>query len=145
MELRTSLAMHLRAAYFSIRRTAQSRLADSNATADQVVVMTLLAEEPALTQREIVERSYSDPSTVRAMLVLLEERGWVRRDADPNDARVRRVSLTPNGRRQQRHLQRVGHIGDPTNMENLLSKEELRVVTACLQRIVSRQAELAIR
>lgn len=134
--------MQLRAAYFSMRRTALMRLEASEATPDQVVVMTLLAEEPALTQQEIVERSFSDPSTVRAMLVLLEQRGWVQRDFDPEDARVRRVSLTAEGRKQQRRLQRIGHIGDPTNMEDLLSEEELRVVTDCLNRIASRQAEL---
>jgi DNA-binding MarR family transcriptional regulator len=136
--------MQLRAAYFSVRRTAQARLAESGATADQVVVMTLLAEEPKLTQQEIVERSFSDPSTVRAMLELLEDRGWVRRDSDPEDARVRRVKLTAEGRKQQRRLQRIGQIGDPTNMENLLSDAELRVVTDCLKRIANTQAELGI-
>lgn len=144
MGLRDSLAMHLRAAYFSVRRTAQTRLAGSGATADQVVVMTLLAEEPGLTQQEIVERSFSDPSTVRAMLELLEDRGWVRRDSDPDDARVRRVSLTAEGRKQQRRLQRIGHIGDPTNMEKLLSDKELSIVLDCLKRIANRQAELGI-
>ncbi|MEQ1824965.1 MAG: MarR family transcriptional regulator [Pirellula sp.] len=144
MGLRDSLAMHLRAAYFSIRRTAQTRLAGSGATTDQVVVMTLLAEEAGLTQQEIVERSFSDPSTVRAMLKLLEDRDWVRRDFDPNDARVRRVSLTAEGRKQQRRLQRIAHIGDPINMEKLLSEAELRVVTDCLKRIANRQADLGI-
>ncbi len=141
MGLRDSLAMQLRAAYFSLRRTAQARLVASGATVDQVVVMTLLTEEPGMTQREIVERSFSDPSTVRAMLVLLEQRGWVRREPDPDDARVRRVSLTAEGRKQHRQLQRIGHIGDPTDMENLMSKNELRVVTNCLKRIAQRQAE----
>jgi DNA-binding MarR family transcriptional regulator len=141
--LRDSLAMHLRAAYFSLRRTAQTRLAESGATVDQAVVMTLLAEEPALTQREIVDRSFSDPSTVRAMLVLLEQRNWVRRESDPVDARVWRVSLTAEGRKQQRRLQRIGHIGDSTNMENLLSEEELKVVSDCLKRIARKQLEVA--
>ena len=134
--------MQLRAAYFAVRRTAQSRLAASGATVDQVVVMTLLTEEPGMTQREIVERSFSGPSTVRAMLVLLEQRGWVRRESDPDDARVRCVSLTAEGRKQHRQLQRIGHIGDPTNLEDLMSAEELRVVTKCLKRIAQRQAEL---
>lgn len=141
--LRDSLVMDLRAAYYSVRRTAQTRLAGSEGTVDQVVVMTLLAEEPALTQAEIVERSFSDPSTIRAMLVLLERRGWVRRASDPADARVRRVSLTAKGRRQQRRLQRIAHIGDSSNMENLFSSEELDIVRDCLRRVAGRQAEIA--
>lgn len=112
---------------------------------DQVVVMTLLSEEPGLTQQAIIERSCSDPSTVRAMLVLLERRGWVRRESNPHDKRVRRVSLTAEGRRQQRRLQGVSPIGADENMEQLLSKEELRVVAECLKRIVSRQSVLADR
>ena len=126
--LREGLAMRLREAYFSIRRTAQTRLAASGATVDQVVVLTLISEEPGLSQRDIVERSFSDPSTIRAMLVLLEERGWVCREFDPGDARLRKVYLTPEGRKQQRRLKRIGHIGDPTNMENLFTDEELEGV-----------------
>ena len=142
MGLRDSLAMQLREAYFSIRRSGQTRLTPTGATVDQVVVLTLLAEEEGMTQREIVERSFSDPSTVRAMLVLLEKRGWVRREFDPDDARVRRVSLTVEGRKQQRRLKRIGYIGDPANMENLLTDEELRVVTDCLKRIARKQVEV---
>lgn len=143
MGLRDSLAMRLRPAYFSIRRTPLARLAGSGATVDQVVAMTLLAEEPGLTQREIVDRSFSDPSTVRAMLVLLEQRGWVRRQCDPEDARVWRVSLTAEGRKQQRRLQRIGHIGDSTIMEQVLSDDELRIVHDCLKRIADSQSQLA--
>ena len=73
MGLRDSLAMQLREAYFSIRRSAQARVAASGATVDQVVVLTLISEQQGLTQRDIVQRSCSDPSTIRAMLVLLEE------------------------------------------------------------------------
>ena len=39
----------------------------------------------------------SDPSTVRAMLVLLEERGLVSRDTHPTDGRARTVALTAVG------------------------------------------------
>jgi DNA-binding MarR family transcriptional regulator len=135
--------MQLREAYFSIRRSAQARLTATGATVDQVVVLTLIAEEQGLTQRDIVERSCSDPSTIRAMLVLLEKRGWIRRDFDPNDARVWRVSLSAEGRKQQRRLKRIAHIGDPTRMENLLADDELQIVRNCLQRIAGKQAEVA--
>ena len=142
MGFRDSLANRLRQAYFSIRRTAQAYLAGTGATVDQVVVLTVLAAEEGLTQRDIVERSFSDPSTIRAMLVLLEKRGWVRREFDPDDARVRRVFLTAEGRQQEERLVRIGHVGNPNNLENLLTDEELRIVTDCLERIARRQAEV---
>ena len=50
----------------------------------------------------------SDPSTVRAMLVLLEERGLVEREAHPTDARARTVALTAKGRRAYRRLWTAG-------------------------------------
>ena len=50
----------------------------------------------------------SDPSTVRAMLVLLEERGLVRRDPHPTDGRARTAALTAAVRRKFRQLWKAG-------------------------------------
>ena len=50
----------------------------------------------------------SDPSTVRAMLVLLEQRGLVERDTHPTDARARTVALTAKGKRAFRRLWAAG-------------------------------------
>jgi DNA-binding MarR family transcriptional regulator len=65
-------------------------------TADQFVLLALLAEQDGITQRELTQRASSDPNTVRAMLVLLENRGLVARH--PVDARAHRVTLTRKGR-----------------------------------------------
>jgi DNA-binding MarR family transcriptional regulator len=103
---------------------------------DQVVMMSLLAEEDGLTQKDLVERAFSDPSTVRAMLVLLERRGLVRREVCDEDARARRVYLTSEGRRQQKSLVRRSHIGDATRLEALFDDEELQLLRGFLQRII---------
>jgi DNA-binding MarR family transcriptional regulator len=139
VDFRDSLAMRLREAYFSIRRSAQQHLSGTGATVDQVVVLTLLAAEEGLTQQDLVERAFSDPSTIRQILVLLEKRLWIRRESCSADARAKRVYLTAEGRKQQRQLKRMGHIGDPRNMEDLLSPKELQMVVDCLQRISSAQ------
>ena len=139
MSFRDTLTMRLREAYFSIRRSAQQHLAETGATVDQVVLLTLLAEEDGLTQQELVARAFSDPSTIRQMLVLLEERSWIRREQCPEDARARRVYLTREGRQQQRRLKRIGHISDPTLMEELLDPTELELMVKCLERISASQ------
>ena len=136
MSIRDRLAMQLRASYGLIRRAAQTRLADTDATVDHVVMMTLLAEEEGLTQKDLVERAFSDPSTVRAILVLLEQRGLVRREVCDEDARARRVYLTNDGRRQQKSLIRRSHIGDATRLEALFDDEELQLLRGFLQRII---------
>jgi MarR family transcriptional regulator, lower aerobic nicotinate degradation pathway regulator len=103
------LAMALRAAYLALHRRADARFAPHRVTADQFVLLATLARGGhALTQRELARRMSSDPSTVRAMLVLLAARGLVERDTHPTDARARTVALTPKGLRAYRRLWKAG-------------------------------------
>ena len=78
------------AAYLMLHRQSDAAFAPHGVTADQFVLLARLSEGEALTQKELAIRMPSDPSTVRAMLVLLEERGLVRRDPHPTDGRAQR-------------------------------------------------------
>lgn len=100
--------MMLRAAYLALHRQSDARFAEHGVTADQFVLLATLARGHAVTQRELARRMPSDPSTVRAMLVLLEKRGWVQRDTHPSDSRARTVTLTSTGRRKFQQLWRAG-------------------------------------
>lgn len=103
------LAIALRAAYLALYRRSEARFARHGVTADQFVLLATLARGgEALTQRELARRMSSDPSTVRAMLVLLAGRGLVERDPHPTDARARTVALTAEGRRAYRRLWTAG-------------------------------------
>jgi DNA-binding MarR family transcriptional regulator len=92
------IAMGLRAAYLLMHRQTNSFLAPFGMTADQFVLLALLAEKDGITQQELTQRANSDPNTIRAMLVLMENNGVVARDQHPTDGRARRVSLTRSGR-----------------------------------------------
>jgi DNA-binding MarR family transcriptional regulator len=98
------VAMSLRAAYWAMHRQADACLQPFGVSANQFVLLCLLAEEDGVTQRELVERASSDANTVRAMLVVLEEKGLVTRRPHPEDGRARRVKLTRAGRRVYRRL-----------------------------------------
>jgi DNA-binding MarR family transcriptional regulator len=100
------LAMSLRAAYLAMHRRTGAALARTGVTADQFVVLAALSEDDALTQRALVSRTASDPNTVRAMLVLLEHRGLIKRRPHPSDGRARSVALTQKGRIVLRRLWR---------------------------------------
>src|SRR3954470_21547889 len=89
----------LRAAYFAMHRVSDAHFSAHGVTADQFVLLACLAEQDAITQHELARRASSDPSTVRAMLILLEGRGLVVRERDPDDSRARLVTLTLSGRR----------------------------------------------
>src|SRR5215208_4170339 len=103
------LAMALRAAYIALHRRSDAAFAPRGVTADQFVLLATLARGgEAITQRELARRMSSDPSTVRAMLVLLAARGLVGRDAHPTDARARTVALAAKGLRVYRRLWQAG-------------------------------------
>jgi DNA-binding MarR family transcriptional regulator len=94
--------MWLRKAYLAFHRRANAGVLDAGVTADQFVLLSVLAREPGITQITIVERTASDPNTVAAILRLLEQRGLVRREAHARDRRARCAFLTAEGRRVQR-------------------------------------------
>ena len=108
MTTQNELPRALRAAYLALHRRSEAAFAAHGATADQFVLLATLSRGKALTQRELARRMPSDPSTVRAMLVLLEQRGWVARAAHPSDGRARTVSLTAAGKRKFRQLWAAG-------------------------------------
>lgn len=105
---KSEIPMALRAAYMALHRQTEARFATHGVTADQFVLLTTLERGHVLTQRELARRMPSDPSTVRAMLVLLESRGLVKRDTHPTDARARTVALTAAGKRKFRELWAAG-------------------------------------
>jgi DNA-binding MarR family transcriptional regulator len=93
------IAMGLRAAYLSMHRQTNSFLAPFGMTADQFVLISLLADKDGITQQELTRRASSDPNTIRAMLVRMENNGLLTRDQHPTDGRARKVTLTYKGRR----------------------------------------------
>jgi len=98
------IAMALRAAYWTMHRSTEASFTSRTATADQFVLLSLLAEQDGITQQELVRRASSDANTIRAMLVLLEKRGLVTRERHPTDRRARRVALTRKGRQTYERL-----------------------------------------
>ena len=118
----------------ALHRCSDMQFAKFGVTADQFVLLATLARGQALTQRALAARMPSDPSTVRAMLVLLEERGLVSRDTHPTDGRARTVALTQAGLRKFRQVWKAGQtIRD--QMVSSLSAEETRSLVRLLRRV----------
>lgn len=108
MTSNSELPMALRAAYLAMHRQSDACFAEHGVTADQFVLLATLSRGSALTQRELARRMPSDPSTVRAMLVLLEKQGLIKREVHPSDSRARTVELTTAGKRKFRKLWDAG-------------------------------------
>ena len=104
---KSELPLALRSAYLAMHRKTDAQFAPYGVTADQFVLLATLSRGDAMTQRELARRMPSDPSTVRAMLVLLETQGLIERDVHPSDSRARTVALTAAGKRKFRQLWNV--------------------------------------
>ncbi len=128
------LPLALRSAYLTLHRCTDAMFAKHDVTADQFVLLVTLSRGQTLTQRELAQRMPSDPSTVRAMLVLLEAKGLVRRDTHPTDSRARCVALTATGKRK---LQQLWKVSESTRqkMVGALSASELEQLVNLLSRV----------
>lgn len=136
METERELPLALRAAYLALHRKTDARFAKLSVTADQFVLLASLSDGLALTQSELAKRISSDPSTVRAMLVLLEENGLVKRDSHPSDARAKTVSLTAAGKRTHKKLWKAGQsIRD--EMYECMSAEDADRLLLLLRKLAS--------
>ncbi len=134
MNERSELPMALRAAYMAMHRRSEQAFAKYGVTADQFVLMATLARGDALTQRELAKRMPSDPSTVRAMLVLLEKQGFIERMPHPDDSRALQVRLTSAGKRKFRQLWNAGE-SIRQQMYGSLSDKEIQSLIRALQSI----------
>ena len=138
------LAMALRGAYKTMHRRADSFFVKYGVTADQYVLLHILSHESAITQETLVGRAFSDPNTLRRMLVLLEGRKFVIRERHPTDDRARSVSLTSKGRHIYKRLRRAF---EPF-LEMLISDydpAELETLKALLRRIPPLMAARDVR
>jgi DNA-binding MarR family transcriptional regulator len=133
------LGMLLRKAYLSFHRRANSWMLEHGVTADQFVLLTVVAREPGITQISIVERTSSDPNTVAAVLRRLEQRRLVRREAHGRDRRLRCVFLTTEGRRVQK---RTAEYAEPilTSLSDCVAdcdRTQIERFLQCVHRVFS--------
>lgn len=142
METNGQLPLELRAAYLLLHRCSDVQFGKLGVTADQFVLLATLARGHALTQRELAARMPSDPSTVRAMLVLLERRGLVSRNTHPTDGRARTVALTVSGQRKFRQVFKAGQ-GIRDQMASSLSASEAKLLVRLLRRVSKSLADVA--
>jgi DNA-binding MarR family transcriptional regulator len=126
--------MRLRGAYLTFHRMANAHFEQFGVTADQFVVLTLLAEEDGVTQRDLVEQAFSDANTIGEMLTRLEKKQFVRRERHPKDGRARCVFLTPRGRKMQKRLWDAWE-GRLQEVDNVFQPWELEALRCLLGRI----------
>jgi len=67
-------------------------------TVAQYAVLTVLDEEPGLSNADLARRAFVTPQTMNQVLRELEGKRWVTRRAHPDHGRIRQADLTAEGR-----------------------------------------------
>lgn len=73
-------------------------------TPEQWAVLIRLWERDGCTQSELSDATFRDRPTMSRILDGMQQRGWLERHTDPQDARARNVYLTRKGRDLKKKL-----------------------------------------
>jgi DNA-binding MarR family transcriptional regulator len=106
-------------------------------TLKQAYLLRQLARNDFLYPSRIAELLFCDPPTVSVVVGNLEEKGWVERERDPDDARRTRVTITAKGRRKYDSLASDLEDGEETGFDPLscLSSDEVDRLEDILSRL----------
>jgi DNA-binding MarR family transcriptional regulator len=62
-------------------------------------ILANLLREPGISQQVLAERCFTAKSHISTLLSGMQERGWLRRESHPTDARAKSLYLEPEGQR----------------------------------------------
>jgi DNA-binding MarR family transcriptional regulator len=118
----------------AMRRALMARLEPAGITYPQFQVLNALCEEENVSQIALADRVNVDKTSLARMLDRMEAAGLISRGEDPEDSRVKRITLTGKGRRLQ---DRVTPLRDRVLGQVLkgLSEEEVRELKRLLNRV----------
>ena len=102
------LYFNLNAPTRKVNRIWESEFRQTGLSAPHAYVMRLVLSEPGISQKQLAEELYLDPSTVTRFVDALAERQLVRRDTSNTDRRSAAVLPTAEGKKLQKKLEKIG-------------------------------------
>jgi DNA-binding MarR family transcriptional regulator len=100
------LSARVFAAFFRVLRLHRNAflrvLAEEGSHPGQAICLRIVARRDGLSQRELGAMLHLTPPTVTSMLQRMERSGLIQRRPDPDDQRVARIHITPDGRAAER-------------------------------------------
>jgi DNA-binding MarR family transcriptional regulator len=82
----------------TINTAVKNQLVPYNLAPEQSLILFVLRLEDGLTQKEIGEKLNKDKANIARMAYNLEQKGFIKRVPDPNDRRILKLYLTPEGK-----------------------------------------------
>ena len=104
--LANSVGYELKKVQHSLRLSMDAALKELDVTTPQYAALSVLAEEPGISNATLARRSFVTPQTMNQILVRLEAAGLVERRAHPEHGRVLQAYLTGEGERLRQECAR---------------------------------------
>jgi DNA-binding MarR family transcriptional regulator len=114
----------------AVSRVYADAMRPAGLTRSQFPILGTLAAAGPMATSELAARLYMERTTITRHLTPLEDAGFVTRAADPDDARVRRVAITPTGRRKLAQAGRLWRRAQARMIERFGAKEWQRLEDA---------------
>ncbi len=95
--LESRVGYELKRAQHGLRLSMDGTLKELGVTTPQYAALSVLAEEPGLSNATLARRSFVTPQTMNQIIVRLEAAGLVERRAHPEHDRVLQAYLTEEG------------------------------------------------
>ncbi|MDR0227369.1 MAG: MarR family transcriptional regulator [Burkholderiaceae bacterium] len=90
-------AMHELLHLFRARMREDMQALDADLTPNEVKVLMFVGRHPGRTQKDLVDHSHMDKAQLARMLAQLQDKGWLDREPDARDRRVRCLRLSAQG------------------------------------------------
>jgi DNA-binding MarR family transcriptional regulator len=126
---------------YLIRRAHQTSMAifaeelgSYEVTALQFAIMQALVDQPGADQITVAQRVALDAATSGSVIMRLEERGWLRREASPTDKRRKLLWLTAEGEKAAMDMKKPAKKVQQRLLESLSEAERVQFV-ALLKRV----------
>ncbi len=132
-KLDSSVGYELKRVQHDLRLSMDGTLKELGVTTPQNAALSVLAEEPGLSNAALARRSFVTPQTMNQIMVRLEDAGLVERRAHPEHGRVLQAYLTKEGEElREQCAERVDVIEE--QMVSGLSEEERSKLLGLLRR-----------
>jgi DNA-binding MarR family transcriptional regulator len=116
-----------------LRTEFDRRVRKLGITRTQWLVLTRLHRNPGASHSELADMMEVEKATAGRMIDRLEANGWVKRRAEPDDRRVKRVYLTAEAERVHRRIWRVAETTVEDALADLSSRESKQLMALLLR------------
>jgi len=127
------------------RRELGARLADERWVGEARLrppcfhVLSCIEALQPVSQKRVSDELELDPSDLVAVLDILQEAGYIRRQRDPSDRRRHALTLTPDGRRASLRFSQIAAAAE-ASMLAPLDERERQFLTEVMRRLVDHHA-----